>query len=151
MTALSPNPPGVPSQDSDTFTQTNALWFQAPTQVGRGKTSADIPLNSLVGRVTGTNLIVLSVASASDGSQLPVGVTTSAIVNNDSNSGLGDSNSEAGADLNDVAYYKDGVFNYDVINKDGSWTLATLRAALDRTPMGVDQIVTGSPGTPSEP
>ena len=153
MTVLSTQQPGYPRQDSDTFTQVNALWFKAPTDVGYGKSSQDLPQNSLVGRVTGTNLIVLSVQTASDGSQLPIGVTSApyALANDDSNSGLADSNSEAGADVQGVSYYKDGVFNYDVINKDASWTLALLRAALDRTPLGVDQITTASPGTPSEP
>lgn len=149
MTALSTQAPGVPRQDSDTFTQTNALWFKAPTLAEYGKTTADLPVNSLVGRVTGTNLIVLSVQTATDGSQNPIGVTSIGVVNDDSNSGLADSNSEVGADVQPVSFWKDGVFNYDVINKDASWTLALLRAALDRTPLGVDQITTASPGTPS--
>lgn len=150
MTALTPNMPGVPQQSTDTFTQTNALWFKAPTLVEYGKTTVDIPVNTLVGRVTGTGLIVPSVQTATDGSQEPVGVTSIAVVVDDSNSGLADSNSEAGADVTDVSFYKDGVFNYDVIAKDASWSLALLRRALDRTPLGVDQIRTATPGTPSE-
>lgn len=150
MTALTSDMPGVPSQASDTFTQTNALWFKAPTQVEYGKTTVDIPVNTLVGRVTGTGLIVPSVQTATDGSQEPIGVTSAAVVVDDSNSGGSDSNSEVGADVTDVSWYKDGVFNYDVIAKDASWTLPLLRRALDRTMLGVDQIATASPGTPSE-
>lgn len=150
MTALTTQPPGVPRQSEDTFTQDNTILAgQAPTIVGRGETSNDLPIYSLVGRVTGTNLIVLSDPAAADGSQLPVGVTTLGVVNDDSNSGLADSNSEAGADNQPVTYYKDGVWNYDRLNKHGSWTLATLQAALDRTSLAVDTIKTATVTDPS--
>jgi len=151
MTALPTFTPGLAAQDSDTFTQVNAAWFHAPTMTSVGETSADLPVLSLVGRVTGTGLLVLSNPAAADGSQVPVGVTANAVVNNDSNSGLADSNSLLGADNQDVEFYLNGVFNFDVINKHGSWTLASLRTSLETSGANftVDQIATASPGTPS--
>lgn len=150
MVALTSNQPGVPVQSAETFTQTNALWFKAPTLAEYAKTTVDIPVNTLVGRVTGTGLIVPSVQTAADGSQNPVGVASIGVTVDDSNSGLADSNSEVGADVSNISFWKDGVFNYDVIVKDGSWTFDLLKRALDRTTLGVDQIRTASPGTPSE-
>jgi len=138
--------PGLPATASETYTQKNTILAgQAPTMTRYGKTTSDLPVYSLVGRVTGTQLLVLSDPAAADGSQLPVGVTTHAVVNDDSNSGLVDSNSLAGADVVDVAFYPDGVFNFDELNKHGSWTLPTLQAALDRTPLNVDVIQTATP------
>ncbi len=152
MTALNVNPPGLASGSVDTFTQNNSIYSKPPIlPFGYAQTSMDLPIYSVIGRVTGTNLVVLSLPGATDGSQLPIGVTTRAVVNNDSNSGLVDSNSEAGADLNGVAYAKDGEWNYDLVNKDSGWTFETLKAAVDRTPLAFAKIMTASPGTPSEP
>lgn len=146
MTLLSQNQPGLAGGDSDVYTQDNTILAgEAPTQTGYGSTTSDLAQYSLVGRVTGTTLLVLSDPAAADGSQNPIGVTTHAVTNDDSNSGLVDSNSAAGADVQRVGYYKDGVFNYDRLVKHGSWTLETLRAALDRTPLNVDVIKTATP------
>lgn len=151
MTALTTQAPGVPRQSSDTFTQSNTILAgQAPTVVGRGRTFDDLAQYSLVGIVTITGAIVLSDPAAADGSQLPVGVTTTAVTIDDSNSAV-NSNSIAQENGEPVAYYKDGVFNYDMLVKNGSWTLQTLQNALARTPLGVDVIKTATPGTPSAP
>lgn len=150
MTALSTQAPGLPRQSEDTFTQNNTvLAGQAPTVVGRGRTFDDLAQYSLVGIVTITGAIVLSVPTASDGSQVPVGVTTTAVTVDDSNSAV-DSNSIAQEDGEPVAYYKDGVWNYDMLTKDAGWTLQTLQNALAGSVLGVDQITTATPGTPSE-
>lgn len=150
MTALSTQAPGVPRQSEDTFTQNNTvLAGQAPTVVGRGRTFDDLAQYAVVGIVTITGAIVLSDPAASDGSQVPVGITTTAVVVDDSNSAV-DSNSIAQEDGSPVTYYKDGVWNYDMLTKHASWTRQTLENALAGSMIGIDQITTATPGTPSE-
>lgn len=152
MSLLPVKQPGLASQDSDSFTQNNAIYAKAPIlPFGYAKTTSDLPLYSVVARQAGTNLIVLAVPGGADGIGSPIGVTTVAVENNDSNSGAGDSNSEAAASgLKDVSYAKDGEWNYDLVNKDGGWTLALLKAACDRTPLQFTQIKTASPGVPTD-
>lgn len=154
MTTLTPYTPGLAGSDSETFTQTQPpLAGVAPTITRYGKVVDDLPVYSLVGRVTITSILVLSDPTASDGSQTPVGVTTHAVAVDgaaDSNSAV-DSNSalETGSDTKDVAYYADGVFNYDALNKSSNWTFDTLSAALDRSPLGVDKPKTATPTEPA--
>lgn len=151
MTALTSQFPGLAASDSDTYTQDNALYAgRAPTMVNYGWTVNDLAAYSLVGRVTITGELVLSDPTANDGSQVPVGVTTSAVTVNGSNS-LADSNSAVDADREDVGYYTDGVFNFDRLVKSGNWTLEALRVALDASGanFGVDEIKTATPTEPA--
>ena len=152
MTLLNQFQPGLAGGDSDAYTQNDAILAgQAPTQVNYGTTFDALAQYSLVGRVTITGALVLSNPAAADGSQLPIGVTTHAVFADDADSDIDsnsavDSNSTAGAnDGQRVGFYTDGVFNYDRLVKHGSWTLDALRRALDRTPLGVDEIKTASP------
>jgi len=152
MTLLSGQAPGVAASSSEVYTQSNTkLAGQAPTRTSYGTTFNDLAENSLVGRVTITGALVLSVPTASDGSQNPIGVTTAAVTNDDSNSAV-DSNSTLAGEGARVGFYVDGVFNYDALVKDSGWSLKTLRENLDGRGMGfsVDVIKTASPGTPSE-
>lgn len=152
MTLLAKNQVGVAKSSSEVFTQSNTkLAGQAPTRTSYGTTFNDLAENSLIGRVTTTGALILSVPTANDGSQNPIGVTTSAALDNDSNSAV-DSNSTLDGEGQRVGFYLDGVFNYDELVKDNGWTLKTLRENLEGRGMGfnVDVIKTASPGTPSE-
>jgi len=148
MTAVPTYAPGLAASSEDAFTQDNTILAgQAPTLVSYGKAIDDLPQYTLVGRVTATGLLVASAAAAADGSQNPIGVTTHAVTNNDSNS-VTDSNSslDAGNGV-DVGFYRDGVFNFDRLNKGAGWTLDSLRANLEANGQGfsVDVIKTATP------
>jgi len=72
---------------------------------------------SVVGLVTATGQYVLSVASATDGSQIPSAIMVDAVT------------TAAGATATGPAYLK-GEFNSNYMSFDTSWTVATLKAAL---------------------
>jgi len=150
MTNLSYTGPAFASSDSDSYTQDNTIFAGvAPTKTSYGKTVDDLAQYSLVGRVTITGLLILSVPTANDGSQNPIGVTTHAVTvggATDSNSAV-DSNSSVGSDVKSVGFYTDGVFNFDRLVKDSGWTLDELRRNLELNgqSIGVDEIKTATP------
>lgn len=150
MTVLGNYVPGVAFGESEVFTPPNLLLAggPAPTRVSEGLTATDLAAYSLVGIVTETNMLVLSSATATDGSQNPVGITTRAVAVEDSNSAFVSSNSAGGAaGVEGVTYYIDGGFNYDAITKGDGWTLNLLRNRLAQTGTGitVDQPGTATP------
>lgn len=150
MAQLPVNAPGLASNQSDVFTQLNTILAgQAPTIVSYGTTFDDLPQYTLVGRVTITGALVVSNPGAADGSQNPIGVTTHAVVNDDSNSAV-DSNSTLEGEGERVGFYRDGVFNFDRLNKHANWTLKTLRENLELNGQGfhVDVIRTATPSVP---
>jgi hypothetical protein len=79
--------------------------------------AADLPAYSLLGRITSTGKLTLSNQAASDGSQIPVGITIGFLPN-------------PAADAT-VRFYRSGTFNYNALNLGTGWTLALLRIACE--------------------
>ena len=87
---------------------------------GQNAAGAVLPRISLLGVVTATNKSVLCKANATDGSQVPVYVTT-------------DDLDTSAADV-PANGYVEGEFAWELSNVDPSWTLQTLNAALAARP-----------------
>lgn len=126
--------PGLAGYDTDTYTPVSLLIAggPGPTREIKGRTYENLPIYSLVGIVTETGDLVLSNPAATNGSQIPVGVTNMVATDdrNDSNSTASDSNSLGDNLGTRVTYFADGVFNFNALNKHVGWTLATLQRSL---------------------
>ncbi len=88
---------------------------------------------TLLGRTTTTDTYIPCVATATDGSQVPAAVTAM------------DADTTAGGGITTPAYYE-GTFAFEVMSVDGSWTYATLRAALRQMGSQIDVRSVGSLG-----
>lgn len=155
MTSLTEIQPGLAGQDSDTFTQDNAVWHRAPTLVSYGYCASDQAQYTLVGRVTETGELIKSVQTAADGSQNPVGILTHAVTVEDDSNSLADSNSGGAADTVPGAssekrcgFYRDGGWNFDRLSAagliDATWTLDLLRRNVEASGL---QMTFDSPAT----
>ncbi len=87
---------------------------------------------TLLGRTTATDTYIPCVATATDGSQVPAAVTAD------------DADTTTGG-VTTPAYYE-GTFAFEVMIVDGSWTYATLRAALRDMGSQIDVRSVGSLG-----
>lgn len=91
---------------------------QRVVTLASGANAAGAPLKrgALLGRVTATDKYILSVATATDGSQVPSAVLAA------------DTDASA-ADVKTPAYFE-GEFAGEIMTIDASWTIATVQAAL---------------------
>ena len=78
--------------------------------------SAVLVRGTVLGRVTGSDKYIASVATATDGSQNPVAILAPTTVD------------ASAADVITPAYFE-GVFAYEKLTVDASWSFATLEAA----------------------
>ncbi len=160
MTALTETQPGLAGSDSDSYTQDNAVWHRAPQLVSYGYAGADLIQYALVGRVTETGELIKSVATAADGSQVPVGLATHAVSIDDDSNSLADSNSGNATDTAPGAssekrfgFYRDGGWNFDRLSAagaiDATWTLDTLRRSVEASGLQCtfDSPATATPST----
>ncbi|MFV1851634.1 MAG: head decoration protein [Thalassospira sp.] len=76
---------------------------------------------ALLGRITASGKLVLSASAAADGSEQPIAVLTSAL-------------DTSGGDI-EAPVYKTGIFHYSGLEVGAGWTKASLRAALDLSPL----------------
>lgn len=76
---------------------------------------------AILGRVTSGGALVLSESDAVDGSQVPIGALAH------------DCDASAGAQT--CQFVRGGHLNEHAINFDDSWTVASLNASFDRTPL----------------
>lgn len=92
---------------------------------GRGTLASgqNLTRGAALGRVTATNKLVLSVESATDGSEKPM-----AFLAHDTDASAGDA---------DCQFARGGWINEYVANFDASWSVDTLNAALDGTPLSI--------------
>jgi hypothetical protein len=131
---------GVAASDSDSYTPPALLLAGGfPRETSKGTLldqNADLPAFTLIGRITSGGKLTLSDPGASDGSQVPVGITIKKYL-------------DVGADQ-PARFYRTGGFNYDAINKHGSWTLAALRVALEASGASLFFEVPAT-ATPTEP
>lgn len=95
-----------------------------------------LPAFSLIGRITASGKLTLSLPGAADGSQVPIGITIAEYA-------------DVGADIANATFYRSGNFNFDAINKDGGWTLAALRIAVSGTPLFFGVPKTATPVVPA--
>jgi len=129
---------GRAASSSDTYTPADVLLagsFPLDTSAGTLlDQNAVLPAFSLVGRITASGKLTLSAQAASDGSQVPVGVT---IVEYP----------DTGADIPNVTFYRSGNFNFDALNLGAGWTLANLRVAVENSgvPLFFGQPATATP------
>jgi hypothetical protein len=93
-----------------------------------GVLATNLPPFSVVGRVTATGAIILSLRNAVDGSQNPVGVTTEVVL--------------AGS-AQPVVMWFNGTFNMSALNWDATWT--TEAQKLDAFNVANPQIVVKTP------
>jgi hypothetical protein len=131
---------GLARSDSDAYVpQVLLLAGSFPIETSEGillDPAADTPEFTLVGRITSSGKLTLSNPGASDGSQVPVGITTAFA-------------KEAGADQ-PITFYRTGKFNYNRINKHASWTLVSLRIAMETrgSSLFFDIPATATPSSP---
>lgn len=78
---------------------------------------------AVLGRVSATGELTLSVETATDGSEKPVG----ALVHD----------TDASGGVTGCQVVRGGWLNEHVINFDASWTVDTLKAAFDGTPLSI--------------
>ncbi|MDX1816110.1 MAG: head decoration protein [Marinobacter sp.] len=78
---------------------------------------------TVIGRIAATSKLVVSVQTASDGSQNPVGV-----LNHDCDASAGDAN---------CVFVKGGDLDVSQVTFDASWSAAQQAAAFDRTPISL--------------
>jgi hypothetical protein len=108
--------PGIAKFESEDFAETE-LWSGPASKVTTSETLLDqnavLPAYSVVGRITTGGKITLSVQTASDGSQNPIGITCNEAP-------------DINADQS-IAIYRDGMFNPAKLNWDASWNTDTLK------------------------
>jgi hypothetical protein len=107
----------------ETFAPSNIIAGSAPVITAREMiaTTQTIPQYAPLGRITASGLVIESIQSASDGSQIPIGIAVHAI------------DTTGGAARHPV--YKGGQFNAALIDWDASWSAAEKAGAFDRTPI----------------
>jgi head decoration protein D len=132
---------GVAANATDSYTPPACILAgDFPVEVSAGTLldpSGDLPAFSLIGRITTGGKLTLSVQTAVDGSQVPIGITTTLV-------------KDSGGDQ-PVVFYRTGKFNYNAINKDASWTsLALLRKAVEAIGQSLFFAIPGT-ATPTEP
>lgn len=105
--------------------EADSLIIGGNPDFGRGTLASgqNLTQGAALGRVTATDKLVLSVKSASDGSEKPIGFLA-----HDTDASAGDA---------DIQFARGGWINEHLANFDASWTVATLNAALDATPMAI--------------
>lgn len=103
--------------------QPDALVVGGQEDYGTGTLASgqNLTRGAVVGRVTSGGALVLSAADAVDGSQVPIGALAH------------DVNATSGA--LPCQFVRGGHLNEHAINFDDSWTVATLNASFDRTPL----------------
>jgi hypothetical protein len=107
--------------ESETFPVLNLFAGDQPAPAfenGTLITGQDLPARAVIGRITASGKLTRAVASASDGSQIPVGILVHATT--------------ATADT-PVQYYKAGNFFADALNWDATFTAVKQAAAFDGT------------------
>ncbi|AQS84000.1 hypothetical protein A0U92_03580 [Acetobacter aceti] len=92
----------------------NLKLVTADVTIGESQT---LVRGSVVGKVTASGAYILSVATATDGSQTPAAVMVDAVTTTASATGKG-------------SIYKMGEFNSNYLSFDASWTADTLAAAM---------------------
>ena len=117
---------------SDQIARTSTENFQPDSLIiggladfGRGNLASgqNLTRGAILGRVTATGVLTLSVETATDGSQVPVGALAHDI--------------DASAGAEGCQYVRGGWLNEHVVNFDASWTVDTLNAAFDGTPLSI--------------
>ncbi|MEI6542128.1 MAG: head decoration protein [Methylococcales bacterium] len=81
--------------------------------------TAALPRGTVLGAITASGLYITSVATATDGSQVPAAI-------------LADNADPSTGDVQ-AGVYIQGEFNANYINYDSSWTLVTLKPALRKS------------------
>ncbi|PKR50775.1 head decoration protein [Thalassospira marina] len=106
-----------------TFTPENLIAGDYPLVSEPETIAADQVLKrgALLGRNTATKKLHLSVAAAEDGTEKPVAVLVSAM-------------DTTGADA-EGPVYKTGIFHFSGLEVGAGWDKASLRAALDNSPL----------------
>lgn len=111
---------GIPQYTGDAFVPPDLLLYGnfpfITDTISVGVLKAPLPAYTLIGIVSETGIAVPSVATATDGSQNPVGVTLQAL--------------PADTVAQNVSFYRAGGFNIKRLNMDASWTLAALNLAM---------------------
>jgi len=107
-TAFNPTPLFADGDDFDTR--------KAIVLTGQNVSGTPLPRGTVLGKVTATGKYKISVAGASDGSQLPRAVTA-------------DDLDTSGGDVT-CRVYESGTFAFEVCNVDASWTIDTLNASM---------------------
>lgn len=103
---------------SDSYTPEEIHAGDYPIATTNGTAGAAIVKHAIVGRVTTGGKIIPSDPTATDGSQVPLGIAAYA----------------AAADDDPITYFSSGGFDQNEIEL-GDWTAAALKVAFDRTPV----------------
>ena len=105
--------------------EADSLIIGGNPDFGRGTlvSGQNLTRGAAIGRITASNKLTLSVETATDGSQKPVGFLA-----HDTDASGGDT---------DCQFARGGWINEHVANFDNSWTVDTLNAALDGTPLTI--------------
>lgn len=108
---------------TETYTPPNLIAGDYPlvTEPEVIASGQDLAKGALLGRVTASGKLVLSASGASDGSETPIAVLTSAL-------------DTSGGDI-EAPVYKTGIFHYSGLQVGSGWTKASLRAKLDLSPL----------------
>ena len=103
--------------------QPDALVIGGQEDYGTGTLASgqNLTRGAVLGRVTSGGALVLSASDAEDGSEGPIGAWAHKV------------NASSGAKA--CQFVRGGHLNEHAINFDDSWTVATLNAAFDRTPL----------------
>ncbi|MFL1405381.1 head decoration protein [Marinobacter sp. M1N3S26] len=105
--------------------QPDSLIIGGLADFGRGTLASgqDLTRGAILGRVTASGELTLSVETATDGSEEPVGALCH------------DTDASGGAE--GCQFARGGWLNEHVVNFDASWTVDTLNAAFDGTPLSI--------------
>jgi hypothetical protein len=110
--------PGIAAWESEDFTEEELITGDTPPLATTSDVLLDqnaiLPAYTVIGRITTGGKLTKSVQTAVDGSQNPIGITTTEMP-------------DTGADIPNVPYYLAGCFNPARLNWDATWNTDALK------------------------
>jgi len=105
--------------------QPDSLIIGGLADFGRGTLASgqNLTRGAILGRVTATGVLTLSVETATDGSEVPVGALAHDV--------------DASGGAEGCQYVRGGWLNENVVTFDASWSVDALNAAFDGTPLSI--------------